>query len=219
MCPFCYIGNAQLDQALEQFPHSDSVTVRYHSFLLMPHLPADSAIGLNELLAAEKGFPPEQAAAMNAQVAERGQSVGLDFAMDQAVATNMRTAHRLIHFAGERSRQHDLVQRLFRAYFAEGLNVGDHQVLADLAQEVGLDRPAALTALESGAFDQEVEADLRQARELGISGVPFFVFHGKYAVSGAQPVEAFLQALETTWNELDQASGQVSTQEPGSVHR
>jgi predicted DsbA family dithiol-disulfide isomerase len=201
MCPFCYIGDTVLAQAVERFQHASDVEIRYHSFQLMPHLPADHAVDLNELLEKERGFPRAQAEAMNAQVAARAALIGLDFRLGSAIATNTRAAHRLIHWARSQGRQHDMVQRLFRAYFTDGLNVGDHDVLAGLAAETGLDRGAAREALGSGAFDADFEADVRQAGELGITGVPFFVFDGRYAVSGAQPVEAFLQALETAWQD------------------
>jgi predicted DsbA family dithiol-disulfide isomerase len=201
MCPFCYMGDALLERALEQFPHASRVEVRYHSFLLMPQLTEDAPMDLMDLLAAEKGFPREQAAAMHEQIAERGRQVGLDYRFEQAKAVGTRTAHQLSHFAAGHGKQHEMVQRLFQAYFTDGLNVADHQVLADLAAEIGLDRDAALAALRAEEFAEAVEDDIRQARQLGITGVPFFVFAGKYAVSGAQPVEAFLQALETSWNE------------------
>jgi len=210
MCPFCYMGETLLAQALERFPHSAEVEVRYHSYLLMPDLPTDRAVDLIELLVAERGFPREQAEAMNAKVAARGKELGLDYRFDRAIATNTRAAHRLTHFAKQAGRQHEMPQRLFRAYFTDGLNVGDHAVLAELAAEVGLDRDAALSALDSGVFDDDVEADLRQARQLGITGVPFFVFNGKYAVSGAQPVEAFLRVLNTTWDEMSTQTATVS---------
>lgn len=201
MCPFCYMGDALLAQALERFPRKADVEVRYHSFLLMPELSSDSPIDLEELLATKRGFPRDQAAAMNEQVAERGRQIGLDYRLDRALAVNTRTAHQLSHFAAAHGKQHEMIQRLFKAYFTDGLNVADHQVLGDLAAELGLDRDAALAALATGEFADAVEADLQQARQIGISGVPFFVFAGKYAISGAQPVEAFLQALETSWNE------------------
>ncbi|MGW1025808.1 DsbA family oxidoreductase [Streptomyces sp. NPDC002577] len=199
MCPFCYIGDTLLAQALEAFAHESDVEIRYHSYQLMPHLPVGQAVGLNELLSKERGFSKAQAKAMNAQVAQRAAQIGLDFRLDSAIATNTRAAHRLIHFAESRGRQHDMVQRLFRAYFTDGLDVGDHDVLAGLAAEIGLDRAAAREALDGGAFDAEVDADVREAGQLGIGGVPFFVFDGQYAVSGAQPVEVFLQALDTAW--------------------
>lgn len=201
MCPFCYLGDTILVQALEKFEHAEKIEVRYHSFLLMPELPVETAIDLDELLATKRGFSKEQAAAMNAQIAERGREYGLDYRMDRAVATNTRRAHELSHFAGQQGRQHEMIQRLFRAYFTDGLNVGDLEVLADLAAGLGLDRNAVLAALQSGDFADAVEADIQRARQLGIRGVPFFVFNDKYAISGAQPVEAFLQVLEKAWGE------------------
>lgn len=201
MCPFCYMGDTLLARALEQFPHKSGVEVRYHSFLLMPELSSDVPIDLDEMLATKRGVSREQAAQMNAQVAARGQQLGLEYRFDRAQAVNTRTAHQLSHFAAAHGKQHEMIQRLFKAYFTDGLNVADRQNLGDMAAEVGLDRAAALAALETEEFANAVEEDLKQAREIGISGVPFFVFANRYAVSGAQPVEAFLQALETSWNE------------------
>lgn len=202
MCPFCYMGDTLLDQALQKFPHASGVEVRYHSFLLMPQLTDDDApVNPAQLLSAKHGMPLEQAQALNDQVTQRAKQIGLDYHFERAQAVNTRTAHQLSHFAATRGKQHEMVRRLFEAYFTEGLNVADHQVLADLAAEVGLDRAAALAALADGEFADEVEADIQQARQYGITGVPFFVFAGKYAVSGAQPVEAFVQALTTSWNE------------------
>ncbi|WP_028708206.1 DsbA family oxidoreductase [Propionicicella superfundia] len=196
MCPFCYMGDALLERALTQFEHRDTVDVEYHSFLLMPDLPVGSAVDLGELLASRRGIPREQAEAMNAQVAERGREIGLDYRFDRAVATNTRRAHELSHFAERQGRQHEMIQRLFRAYFTEGANVGDREVLTGLAAEVGLDPDAAAAALASGEFADAVDADIRQAQQLGITGVPFFVFEATYAISGAQPVEVFAQALQ-----------------------
>jgi predicted DsbA family dithiol-disulfide isomerase len=202
MCPFCYMGDTLLDQALEKFPHSSGVEVRYHSFLLMPQLSeSDAPVDTAEMLAAKYGIPLKQAQEMNQQVTERARQIGLDYHFERAQTVGTRTAHQLSHFAATQGKQHEMMRRLFKAYFTDGLNVADHQVLADLAAEVGLDRDAALAALTSGDFADEVAEDLEQARQYGISGVPFFVFAGKYAISGAQPVEAFVQALDTSWNE------------------
>lgn len=201
MCPFCYMGDRLLARALEQFPHAEHVDVRYRSYQLMPHLSADRAIDLNELLVREKGLSRERAEALHAQVAERGKAVGIDYRFERALAVNTRAAHRLSHFARQHGKQRALMLRLFSGYFTDGLHLGEHAVLADLAAEVGLDRAAALEALESGAFEADVSADEEQARELGIGGVPFFVLDGKYAVHGAQPVGVFLEALHRGWSE------------------
>lgn len=211
MCPFCYLGDEFFARALDQFPHRKDVEIRYHSFLLMPELSSDAPTDLAELLSAKRGFPRDQAEAMNEQLAARGREVGLEYRFDRALAVNTRTAHELSHFAAASGKQHEIVRRLFEAYFTDGLNVADHLVLADLAAEVGLDRDAALAALAGGEYAAAVDEDLRQAREFGINGVPFFVFAGKYAVSGAQPVEAFLQALETSWDETVGSSAALGT--------
>lgn len=216
MCPFCYMGDTLLAQALEKFPHASGVDVRYHSFLLMPQLSDDDApVSPTDLLSAKHGMPREQAQAMNDQVTERARQIGLDYHLDQAQAVATRTAHQLSHFAAAQGKQHEMVQQLFKAYFTDGRNVGDREVLADLAAEIGLDRDAALAALTSGEFADAVEADIQQAREYGIQGVPFFVFAGKYAVSGAQPVEAFLQALDTSWTETVGAAADAAPARAG----
>ena len=199
MCPFCYMGDTLLARALELFPHRASVDVRYHSYQLMPDLPVHRSTGLVELLVREKGIPRAQAEAMNASVASRGKQLGLDYRFDRAIAVNTRAGHRLSHFAEHEGRQHALMLRLFRAYFTDGLHIGDYEVLADLAAEVGLDRAAALRALENGEFAADVDADIAEARSIGITGVPFFIFGGTHAVSGAQPVETFTLALDTSW--------------------
>lgn len=200
VCPWCYMGQTLLHQAIERFPHRSAVEVTYHSFELMPQLPVGEVIGVHDALAHDKGFTRPDAEAMLAQMTTRGAQVGLDYRFDKAVVTNTRTAHRLIHWAKTAGRQAEMVQRLFRAYFTDGLNIGDHDTLADLAAEIGLDRAAALAALDSGAFEKDLAADLRQARQLGINSVPFFVIDNAYAVSGAQPVETLVQALHTAWN-------------------
>jgi len=165
VCPFCYMGDTLLDQALEKFPHASGVEVRYHSFLLMPEVAdGDAPVNPSDLLAAKYRIPLEQARTMNDQVTERARQIGLDYHMDQAQTVSTRTAHQLSHFAATQGKQHEMVRRLFQAYFTDGLNVADHQVLADLAAEVGLDRDAALAALTSGEFADAVAADIQQAR-------------------------------------------------------
>ncbi|MEC7762573.1 MAG: DsbA family oxidoreductase [Pseudomonadota bacterium] len=193
MCPFCYMGDTLLRQAASAA--GIGVDIRYHSYQLMPNLPGDLAVNVNDLLEQERGIPRAQAVAMNQQVAERAAQVGLAYDMDAALATNTKPAHRLTHFAKSHGKQEIVMEALFRAYLTEGRNIGDHEVLADIAQTAGLDRAATKDALASDAFAQEVEADIAQAHQIGIGGVPFFVLNGKYAVSGAQPHEVFQRAL------------------------
>lgn len=204
MCPFCYIGDTILQEAIDAFDHD--VQVRYHSFQLMPDLHAGDVTSMVEVLEKHHGLSRAQVEAMHQQVTDRAADVGLEFRMDRSVPANTRTAHRLIHYASEHRRQHEMVQRLFAAHFTEGRDVGDAQVLVALAAEVGLDVEQARSAIESDAHDDAVSADVAMAQKIGVNGVPFFVFDGAYALSGAQPVEAFRQALETAWDAKARAS-------------
>ncbi len=199
MCPFCYMGDTLLAHAVEQLGRP--VEIRYHSFQLMPELPAGIGSDLAEILERKRGFPRAQAAAMNARVSARAAEIGLVFDTGRAIATNTRAAHGLIHFAKAHGREHEMVERLFRAFFTDGLHIGDVEVLADLADEVGLDRDKAREVVDSDAYGEEVDRDVQIAHQLGITGVPFFVFDGRYAISGAQPVEAFAHALTTAWQD------------------
>jgi predicted DsbA family dithiol-disulfide isomerase len=201
VCPFCYLGDSMLDQAIKEFPHASSVEVRYHSFQLNPAMPTGEAIPADEYLARHHGMPAGQVAASHASLAARGAEAGLDYRFEQSLLVNTKDAHRLIHFAKAAGREHDMVMRLFKAEFTDGLNLADHEVLADLAAELGLSRDGAAEALATGAFERDIQDDLAQARAYGISGVPFFVFDEKRAVSGAQPVEMFRRALDLSWQD------------------
>ncbi|MCY1145040.1 DsbA family oxidoreductase [Actinoplanes sp. Pm04-4] len=201
VCPFCYLGNAILKEAIEQHPHGSSVQVRYHSFQLNPGFPVGEAVLADDYLAQQYGMPKAQIEASHAQLSARGAQSGLDYQFPKSMMINTLDAHRMIHLAKAHDQEPAMVDRLFRAEFTDGLNLADHGVLADLAADLGLDRAEALKALETKAYEQDIRADLSRARELGISGVPFFVFDNKRAVSGAQPVELFRQALDVTWQD------------------
>lgn len=203
MCPFCWMGDRHLELALEEFSHRDDVKITYHSYQLMPDYPENSPLPSAEAVAKQKGMPVEQFKQMNDGVAQRGAEVGLDYNFDQALTVNSRRAHRLSHFAEQQGVQHELMQNLFKAYFTDGKNVEDREVLADLAAEVGLDRDEALAKMDNEELDHAVQADINQASQIGVQGVPFFVFNNKYAVSGAQPQQVFQQALETVWGEAN----------------
>jgi predicted DsbA family dithiol-disulfide isomerase len=201
VCPFCYLGDTVLQQAIERFPHGSTVQVRYHSFQLNPGMPAGEAIRADDYLAQQHHLPAAQVAASHAQLMARGAEAGLDYRFADTLMVNTLDAHRMIHFAQAAGREHDMVERLFRAEFTDGLNLADHEVLVGLAAELGLSRADATEALAAGAFEDDIRADLAQARQLGISGVPFFVFDNKRAVSGAQPIDMFRKALDLSWQD------------------
>lgn len=201
VCPFCYIGKRRYEAALEQLPYRDEVETVYRSFELDPNAPVDAGHDIHEMLAKKYGMPREEAKKMNDQVSDQARTVGLAYDLDRAIPTNTFDAHRLIHYAAKHGKMEEMKEKLLSAYFTEGKHVGQRQVLADLAAEIGLDRDEALAALENGQFVDEVRADQNEAAQIGIRGVPFFVINRKYAVSGAQPTEVFLQALDKARSE------------------
>ncbi|WP_433056869.1 DsbA family oxidoreductase [Dactylosporangium sp. CS-033363] len=194
VCPWCYIGKRRLERALANFK-GDEVSVEWRSFQLDPSTPTGDSRTVGESLAARKGMSMSQVKGMFAHVTGIAAEEGLAYDFDRARTANTLDAHRLLHFAKAHGRQGEVKERLMHAYFTEGADVGDHTVLASLAASAGLDEVAAKQALADGSYADEVQADIAQAREYGISGVPFFVFNQRLGVSGAQPLEVFQQAL------------------------
>ncbi|MGN6522008.1 MAG: DsbA family oxidoreductase [Actinomycetes bacterium] len=213
VCPWCYIGKRRLEKALAQFPHRDEVEVTWRSFQLDPSTPktwAGGRPGTTERLAEKYGVSVAEADAMQQRVAEVAAADGLDYRLDDALPANTIDAHRLLHFAADRGRQDQLKERLLAAYFVEGRDVADHDTLASLAAEVGLPHDEAATVLrDPSRYETAVADDIAQAREFGAGGVPFFVFDRRFAVSGAQPVEVFTQALTAAWDAAHPAGLQV----------
>ena len=201
VCPWCYIGKRRFESALARFEHRDKIEVTWRSFELNPRASTEEEGGLAERLAAKYGMTLEQAKAANARVAAAAAGEGLDFHLDVARPGNTFDAHRLIHLAKERGVQAQAKERLMAAYFNEGRRIGDPETLVELIAEVGVGSSEAREALETGAYGAEVRAEEREAAELGISGVPFFVLDRRYGVSGAQPPELMLQALQQAWSE------------------
>jgi len=199
VCPWCYIGKRRLDSALARLREADPdlpIAVRWHPFQLNPDLPPEG-VDRREYLDAKFGGP-QRAQEIYARVRAAGETVGIPFAFD-AIRRQPNTldAHRLIAWAQTR-REGDadaLVEKMFRAYFLDGRHVGDHEELVKVAAAAGFDPDDARRFLASDELrDAVAGADLR-AREMGISGVPFFIFDGKTAVSGAQEPETLLDAI------------------------
>lgn len=202
VCPFCYIGKRRFEAGLQQFANKESVEVIYRSFELDPNASRDGNPSVYDMLAAKYGMSRDQAIANTNQIAQQAKAVGLDFYFDRTIQTNTFDAHRLTHYAASQGKNKELTERLLKAHFTDGLHVGHHETLADLAAEVGLDREEALRVLnDSSKYADEVRNDEREASQIGVRGVPFFVINRKYAISGAQPSEVFLEALQKAWGE------------------
>ena len=196
VCPWCYIGRARFEKALAQFDGRDEVEITWRSFQLDPDAPQEYPKSINHWLVESKGIRLEQAQGLHDRLAEMGQAEGLDYRFDLVRTGNTFDAHRLVHLAARQGLASEMTARLQRAYFTEGQAVGDLDTLVKLAAEVGLDAAEARRALEGGAFAAEVRADLRHAEEIGVTGVPCFVIDEKYAITGAQPDNVILRALD-----------------------
>jgi predicted DsbA family dithiol-disulfide isomerase len=201
MCPFCYIGKRQFEQALAQFPQREQVEVVWRSFQLDPSLQTDPSKSVLQSLSENKGWSMAQTREAMAQVTQMAASVGLSYDFDRAVVANSFDAHRFTHLAKKHGLQNEAEERLFAAYFSEGKNTADHATLIQLGLAIGLEQAELEQTLASDAFAEEVRQDIFRARQVGVTGVPFFVFQNKYAVSGARGSALFLQVLEQVWED------------------
>ena len=206
MCPFCYIGKRKFEAALAQFRDKDKVELEWKSYQLSPDVITNPEKNIHQYLAEHKGISLEQATAMNTQVAAMAKQAGLDYHFDNAIPANTLKAHQFAHFAKQYGKQNEAEEILFRSYFTDGKNIDDLNTLLQLGNEIGLDTTELKTALENGSFENEVQADIDEAYQIGVRGVPFFVFNRKYAVSGAQNTSTFLQTLETAFGEWRKAN-------------
>jgi predicted DsbA family dithiol-disulfide isomerase len=206
MCPFCYIGKRHFENALAEFPHRDGVEVVWRSFQLNPDAAVETGGDLHDYVASKFGRSRAQAKALNDQMVERAAAAGLRYDLDAAHPTNSFDAHRFTHLAASHGLQDAAEERLMAAHFTEGQNIGRYETLRTLGGEIGLDPTDVAGMLTGGAYADEVRADVVLAREFGISGVPFFIFDRRYAVSGAQPPEVFARALAQAWEDLHPVS-------------
>ncbi len=196
VCPWCYLGKKRFEQALQAFGGRDEVTVTYRSFELDPEMPRGVTTPTVDMLAGKYGMSPRQAEQAQRQMEQRAAGAGLTFRMDGLVSGNTRDAHRLLQLAKLRGRQPELMERLQRAYFTEHGSIFDHEPLASLAGEAGLDPAEAAGVLASEEYGDAVDADEAMARSLGATGVPFFVVGRRYGFSGAQSAETIAEVLE-----------------------
>lgn len=200
-CPFCYIGKRRFEKALTQFPHRDQVEVVFKSFELDPQAERDVKMSQDEMLMKKYNMTAQQVKASNDNLTAQAKAEGLEYHLERTILTNTFDAHRFMHFAATKGKEKEVNERLFLAYFTEGKHIGDHQTLAALAAEVGLDQAEVAEMLAGNQFTAEVRTDEQEGSLLGVRGVPFFVINRKYGISGAQPTEVFLDTLQKVWTE------------------
>ena len=199
ICPWCYIGKRRFEKALEQFGHQKNINVVWRSFELDRNAPQQYPGTLEERLASKYGVSRQEAAAMNARVTAVARETGLEYRLENARPGNTFDAHRLLHFATTKNVGDQAAECIMQAYFSESLPVGDRIALAGLAPKFGITEAEAIKMLKSDDYSDAVRADELRAAEFGVAGVPFFVFDEKSGISGAQPIEVFVEALQQTY--------------------
>jgi predicted DsbA family dithiol-disulfide isomerase len=194
-CPWCYIGKRRFEKALAAFPHRDEVEVQWRSYQLDPTLPDHHDGTELDYLVERKGMSRTQVSQMFEQVTQIAADEGLRYDFASVVVANSFAGHELLHLATSRGAGDEVKEALLSAHFEHGEDIGSLDLLERVGVEAGLEAGEVREALSSGTYAAAVQADIRQARALGIQGVPFFVIDGRYGVSGAQDPDVFAGAL------------------------
>lgn len=216
MCPFCYIGKHRFERALAQFPQAEKAQIEWKSFQLDPESTTDTSKNYAQVLAEKKNMPLPQVREMFVNVAEMGRNEGLRLDFDKAVVANSLQAHRFTHLAKAHGKQNEAEELLFKAHFTDGKNIDDAEVLAQLGEEIGIGATAVREMLASEAYISDVQRDQYEAYQIGVRGVPFFVFNDKYAILGAQESRVFLSALQQSFREWQQTNPAIETLAEGA---
>jgi predicted DsbA family dithiol-disulfide isomerase len=199
ICPWCYVGKARFEKALDSFAHRDEVEVVYHSFELDPDSPRGQRESNLAMLSKKFGKSQAEALAMDDHVGSLARAEGLGFDSGRPVG-NTFDIHRVVHLALDRGVQREVLDAVNEAYFAQARDVFDRDVLTEVAAGAGLDTAEVGKVFGGDAYADEVRQDELQARQVGINGVPFFVFDMALGASGAQPAELFTRALNQAWD-------------------
>ena len=202
VCPWCYLGKRRFEHALALFDHRDEVRVTHRSFQLDPSRPRHQTANRREMLKTKYQLSDQQVRDMDARMEHLADIEGLEYHLTDAGLTgNTLDAHQLLQLGKTRGIQDAVIERLYRAYFTEQRSVFERHSLVALAGEAGLVQAEARDVLERDAYAEAVANDVREARSLGVTGVPFFVLGGRYGVSGAQSTDVFTEALTKAWEE------------------
>ena len=194
-CPFCYIGEKRLEKALAEITDGDKIAVEFKSFELDPYADREVVSSTVERFAAKYHLSQEDAAERIEAISDMGRREGLDFRYASTRYTNTFDALRLTKYAQEQGKT-EIITKLFDAYFTKNLELSNHEVLAQIATECGMDEGKVMAVLASDRYAAAVRADEQEAMERGIHGVPYFLINGKYTASGAQPTAMLKEAIE-----------------------
>lgn len=201
ICPWCYIGKTHLDKALADIPDHPFV-IEWHPFQLNPDMP-DAGMDRREYLERKFGGK-EGAVRAYAPVVEHAENAGLKIDFEGMKRTpNTLDAHRLIHWAGIEGKQNAVVDALFNAYFVEARDIGDHEVLADIADGAGMDAAVVQKLLKSDADRKDISDRDRHSRQMGVTSVPTFIVANQHAVPGAQPPELWAKVISELMSQIE----------------
>lgn len=204
-CPFCYIGKRHLEEALSSLSFKNEIDIEWKSYMLNPDYKNLDQEDFYTYLSRNKGMSKEQVEGMTAQVAQMASHVGIDLNFKNNVPANTFHAHRLIQLAKTKGLQDEAEELLFKAHLVEGLNMDDESVLIDLGQKIGLDAAEVANLFETDIYSGAVQKDIYESQTMNVRGVPYFVLDRKYALSGAQPIEAFKEAISQSYKEWAEA--------------
>ncbi len=203
-CPFCFVGKKNFEKALQDFAQNDKVEVHLHSFQLDPNMTTDLSKNHYEYLSEIKGFPMSKIMQMHDNLIQVGKNAGIDFNFDDVKVSNSFKSQMLVQLANEKGKANEMEELLFEAYFILGKDIDDVKVLSEIGEKLGFSTEEITNAIESPELKNLVNQDIEEASDLGIRGVPFFVFNQKYAISGAQPTHLFSEVLEKSWTEFSE---------------
>lgn len=201
VCPFCYIGKRKFENALQQFEFRDSIEIVWKSYQLNPNQKTEADKNAIQSLSEAKGISLDEAKNLSQYVTEMAKTVGLEYNFEKTVTVNTANAHRFLHLAKAMGKQKEAEELLFAAYFIEGKNIDDVAVLQAIGNKIGLSEARVAEVFQSAEYQDAVERDIYESRQIGVQGVPFFVFDNKYGVSGAQDAEVFLKTLQKAFDE------------------
>lgn len=202
ICPFCYIGKRNFEKGLKEFTDKDAIEVEWKSYLLDPSAPkTPNEKTYVQILADKYGWSLEKAQQNIDNMSNMARSAGLDYQLEHIQRINTVDLHKIIQYAKTKGLGDEMEEAFFKAYFVDALDLSQEQVLKEILRTIGLTKTDLEEALHNENYEKAMQADIAEAKQIGLQGVPFFVLNRKYAISGAQSPEGFLEAIETAYKE------------------
>ncbi|MFA6887254.1 MAG: DsbA family oxidoreductase [Fermentimonas sp.] len=214
MCPYCYIGKIHYEKALQQFDHADEVELEWKAFQLNPDLPDNGkGIPVSEYLTQQVGYHEEGIKSMYDSLRILSEEAGVVFNLPNAVAANTRDAHRLIKMAANKGMDTFVLGKLSKAYFEEGKDYSNRDLLVSIGKEAGFEEEEIITMLNSDEYKYEIKQDMQEAGNLGFDTVPTFLMDRRQAIVGSEPVQLFLDVLNKAYKAWKERNKEVSKPE------